>query len=75
MNFAFGTPSVSRSSLTVLASHCELHLYFRKNIFSQHQPPVFTNIGKASVKKQKSGAKLSMKPQVNQSKGPDLKPG
>ena len=35
----------------VLAPHCELHLYFIKNIFSQHQPLVFTNISKACVTK------------------------
>ena len=38
----------------VFAPHCELHFYFiKKNIFSQYQPLVFTNIGKANVTKYK----------------------
>ena len=52
--------ALSESSLMVFAPHCELHLYFIKiYIFSQHQPQVFTNIGKANVTKHKSGTKLS----------------
>ena len=47
--------ALSESSLMVFAPHCELHLYFIKKyiyIYSQHQPLVFTNTGKANVTKQ-----------------------
>ena len=38
----------------VFAPHCELDFYFiKKCLFSQHQPLVFTNIGKANVTKHK----------------------
>ena len=53
MSFAFIRNALSQSSLMVLALHCELHLSFIKKIFSQHQPLVFTNIGKANVTKHK----------------------
>ena len=47
--------ALSESSLMVFAPFCELHLYSIKEIyiFSQHQPLVFTNIGKANVTKHK----------------------
>ena len=47
------TLGASQSSLMVLAPHCELHLHFIKDTFSQHQPLVSTNIGKANVTKHK----------------------
>ena len=47
----------------VFAPHCELLLYFiKKYIFSQHQPLVSTNTGKANVTEHKIvGTKLSTK--------------
>ena len=45
--------ALSQPSLKALALHCELDLNFIKNIFSQHQSLVFTNVGKANVIKHK----------------------
>ena len=37
----------------MLAPHSELHVYFVKNIFSQNQSIVFTNIGEANLTQHK----------------------
>ena len=53
MSFAFEMPSVSLSSWCLPLTVNYISISLKKYIFSQRQPLVFTNIGKANVTKRK----------------------